>query len=176
MRIIVKAFIFSPHSESPWHLSTYPYSSSFPLSQPVFITNPPLLAIPHSFSLSLLSLSFSRSLSCVFMQPNVCNILLSIYRVCGVKCVCMCSMLDGVPTLYLCNWMHPCVHMCGLEFILVICAAVRKCSTRLLLGQNLTIRQSFRLHFHSSVNQSVLQIINHCKFYFLTYKRTQEVE
>lgn len=32
----------------------------------------------------------SWSISCLFMHPNVCNILLSIYRACGMKCVCLC--------------------------------------------------------------------------------------
>lgn len=44
-------------------------------------------------------------------------------HVCVFVCVCV---LAGGPTLYPCNYVHPCVHICGLEFILVTCAAMRK--------------------------------------------------
>lgn len=60
----------------------YPlYRSIFtPLIQRSFLAFSPLL---------------SWSISCLFMHPNVCNILLSIYRACGMKrvcvlCVCVC--------------------------------------------------------------------------------------
>lgn len=61
--------------ESPLHLSTYP--SLHPSS------SPPSLALP-------------RSLSCLFTHPSVCNILLSIYRACGTKCLCVSRMRVNV--------------------------------------------------------------------------------
>lgn len=86
-RIIPSAdsFLFISHSwvtTSSVHLPPDPLSClslSLSLICPSFPARLPLF----------LSLSLSRIISCLLTHPNVSNILLSIYRACGMKCVCV---------------------------------------------------------------------------------------
>lgn len=74
--------------DSPLHLSTYPSSLFLFLSLSWFCV--PLYHSLSSVLPSLRSYSLTRSITCLFIHPNVCNILFSIYRACGMKCACLC--------------------------------------------------------------------------------------
>ena len=115
-------FICPPTPRSPFHrlslsrslslsaLSLYPFSLSTPsvaLSLFLYLSPSSLSLYPFSLSLSL-SPSLSRSISCLFTHPNVCNILVSIYRACGMKCVCACVF---VYVRQLCTCVTLCIRM-----------------------------------------------------------------
>lgn len=115
-RIISSAdsFLFISHSwvtTSSVHLPLDLFSSLSPSPLPLSLY--PFLSCVAPFLLSL-SHSLSRIISCFFMHPNVCNILLSIYRACGMKCVCVCVFVcECASALYLCNSLYLCVYVCG---------------------------------------------------------------
>lgn len=108
---------FSSHliPESPLHLSTYPFSVS--LSPSPFILLPFSLVLPYPPPSFFLFLFLSRSISCLFTHPNDCSILLSIYRACGMKCVCVCSRVSA---WHLCNSAYPYVYARSMALRMVL--------------------------------------------------------
>lgn len=60
----------------------------------------------------------TRKISCLSMHPNVCNILLSIYRACGMQCVLY--VLES--TSHLCNFVD--LHLCRFFSVCDLCPEI----------------------------------------------------
>lgn len=175
-----KCWIFSFHISFLSHHFICPPTPSSPfISLSVFVLSVslPLFSYP-----SLLSLSLSRSISCLFMHPNVGNILLSIYRACGLKCVCIC-----VSSLYLCISVHPSVYGCRffgvffcdkLKYWSVHCVVyismftTWNCSLKETTGQKILAC----IWINKSIGQLDNWLINQIVFMFHCKGQTEEVK
>lgn len=111
-----------------WILSFHTRSWVTTSSVHLLLASLALFLSPSLFTLCFF-LFLSRSISCLHMHPNICNILLSICRACGMSCVFVCVSVSFVlphdcVVIFITMWVHwrslLCAYCC-VNVALLIC-------------------------------------------------------